>query len=133
MTQPTLLEAPRERPSEARRRHWRERWAYAHAVVDAAWEKAERDNFVRPGQQGRGESLHAAESLTHTNMAKANIAVIEPGANGNELVIRLPVQTPALSKSGKSQVIATTSGNVTTEVQVNGKSLIVGVNAFIPI
>jgi hypothetical protein len=36
-----------------------------------------------------------------------------------------------ISKSGKSLVVATTNGNVKTDVIVNGKSLVIGLNAYI--
>ncbi|EEF62225.1 hypothetical protein [Pedosphaera parvula] len=41
------------------------------------------------------------------------------------------MQNPIPSASGKTLVVATTSGNKPTEVQVNGKSVIVGLNAYI--
>jgi hypothetical protein len=49
----------------------------------------------------------------------------------NELVIRLPMQEPRPSASGKTLVVATTSGNKTTEANVNGKPIIIGLNAYI--
>jgi hypothetical protein len=50
--------------------------------------------------------------------------------DGN-LVITIPMQTPTPSASGKTLVVATTSGNKTTEVEVQGKPVIVGLNAYI--
>lgn len=51
---------------------------------------------------------------------------------GNELIIKLPVNSPATkSASGKSLVVASTKGNVETEVEVDGKRLILGVNAYV--
>lgn len=48
-----------------------------------------------------------------------------------ELTITLPVKkTP--SKSGKSILIATTSGNIPSKVEVDGKILVISVNAYIP-
>ena len=49
----------------------------------------------------------------------------------NELIIRLPLQSPAPSKSGKTLIVATTAGIVQTSVEVNGKPISLGVNAFI--
>jgi len=50
----------------------------------------------------------------------------------NELVITLGI-SPRPSKSGKTTVIATSSGNQTfSDVQFQGKPLTVGVNAYIP-
>lgn len=50
---------------------------------------------------------------------------------GNDLVIRLPLQTPQPSASGKTLVVASTRGNVKTSATVNGKQITVGVNAYI--
>ncbi len=48
------------------------------------------------------------------------------------LVIKIPMGTPAPSASGKTLVVASSRGNVKTAVQVNGKPVTVGVNAYIP-
>lgn len=51
---------------------------------------------------------------------------------GNELVIRLPINAkPVPSVTGKTLVVASSHGNKETEVKVEGKSVIVGVNAYI--
>lgn len=50
--------------------------------------------------------------------------------NGN-LVISIPMGTPAPSKTGKTLVVASTHGNKTTDVKVQGKPVTVGLNAFI--
>lgn len=50
---------------------------------------------------------------------------------GNELVIRLPLQKPAMSASGKTLVVASTRGNKQTEAKVEGKNVVIGVNAYI--
>ena len=51
---------------------------------------------------------------------------------GNELVIRIPMlETPTKSKSGKTMLVATSGGNVTSEATVNGKPITVGLNAYI--
>ncbi len=49
----------------------------------------------------------------------------------NELVIRLPLQKPTPSMSGKSLVVASSHGNVETTAIVEGKKVIVGVNAYL--
>ena len=48
-----------------------------------------------------------------------------------KLIITIDTQTPVPSASGKTLVVATTRGNVTTQVQVNGKPVTIGLNAFI--
>lgn len=42
------------------------------------------------------------------------------------------ITPPRLSKSGKSHLIATTSGNVKTDETVDGKVLTIGCTAYIP-
>lgn len=49
----------------------------------------------------------------------------------NELVIRLPLQQPTPSASGKTLVVASTRGNMKTTAQVDGKPIVIGVNAYI--
>jgi len=50
---------------------------------------------------------------------------------GKELVIRIPMQEPRPSASGKTLVVASTNGNKTTEVQVQGQPVVIGLNAYI--
>jgi len=47
-----------------------------------------------------------------------------------KLVITLPIN-PAVSKTGKSEVIATTHGNVKTSTTYKDKPVTVGVNAYV--
>ena len=50
-----------------------------------------------------------------------------------ELVIRIPMQTPPQpSATGKTLVVASTRGNKTTDVTVDGKQVVIGLNAYIP-
>ncbi|HEX2967156.1 MAG TPA: hypothetical protein VHO84_15330 [Syntrophorhabdaceae bacterium] len=49
----------------------------------------------------------------------------------NKLFIEIDLQEPTPSASGKTLVIASTRGNVTTSAQVNGKPVTVGLNAYI--
>ena len=52
---------------------------------------------------------------------------------GKELVIRIPLENPPRpSKSGKTMIVATSSGNVTTSATVDGKQVVVGLNCYIP-
>ena len=51
---------------------------------------------------------------------------------GDYLVIRVPMNsTPTRSASGKTLVVASSHGNKETEVQVQGKPVFVGVNAYV--
>jgi hypothetical protein len=47
------------------------------------------------------------------------------------LVLTLPLGTPAPSASGKTLVVASSHGNKTTTATVDGKPIVVGVNAYI--
>lgn len=50
---------------------------------------------------------------------------------GTDLVITIPMQKPTPSASGKTLVVATSGGNQPTSATVEGKVVIVGVNAYI--
>jgi hypothetical protein len=51
---------------------------------------------------------------------------------GKELIITLTLeQPPQASASGKSLVIATTKGNQESELKIDNKPVIIGVNAYI--
>jgi len=56
---------------------------------------------------------------------------MEAKLENNELVIRIPLEKPKLSSSGKTLIVASTGGNVQTAVEVNGKPVFVGLNAYI--
>jgi hypothetical protein len=53
--------------------------------------------------------------------------IVEKG----ELVIRIPLQDPKPSASGKTLVVASSHGNQATTATVNGKPVIIGLNAYI--
>ena len=50
----------------------------------------------------------------------------------NELTIVMPCGVPTPSNSGKSLIVASTRGNKATGVLVDGKALVVSVNAYVP-
>lgn len=57
---------------------------------------------------------------------------------GKDLVIKIRLQKPEPSKSGKTRIVATSSGLVKTGVKLKdgpgkGEEITVGVNAFIPL
>lgn len=60
-------------------------------------------------------------------MATELTAVIE----GKVLVIRIPLQEPTLSASGKNLVVASSHGNQVTDARIQGKNVIVGLNAYV--
>jgi hypothetical protein len=50
---------------------------------------------------------------------------------GDVLVIRIPITKAAPSASGKTLVVASTRGNQKTALQIDGKDVYMGVNAYI--
>ncbi len=50
---------------------------------------------------------------------------------GNDLVIRMPMQKPTPSASGKTLVVASSHGNKVTDAKVDGKAITVGLNAYV--
>lgn len=49
----------------------------------------------------------------------------------DRIVISLPLQSPTPSASGKTLVVASTHGNMTTQAVIDGKPIVIGVNAYI--
>lgn len=56
---------------------------------------------------------------------------IQVSIEGKQLVIRADLETPTPSASGKTLVVASTRGNLRTSVEVAGKPVTVGLNAYI--
>lgn len=53
---------------------------------------------------------------------------------GNELLITIPINSElTVSPTGKTKQVASSHGNMPTTVQIEGKSVIVGLNAYIPV
>ena len=50
---------------------------------------------------------------------------------GNELVITVELQTPTPSATSKTLVVASSRGNQVTTAMVDGKPVVVGLNAYI--
>lgn len=59
------------------------------------------------------------------------MSATEVKIEGDTLVIRLPLQTPTRSASGKTLVVASTHGNVKSSAKIDGKEITIGVNAYI--
>ena len=49
----------------------------------------------------------------------------------NKLCIEIDLEKPTPSASGKTLVVASTHGNVVSAARVDGKPVIVGINAYI--
>jgi hypothetical protein len=50
---------------------------------------------------------------------------------GDLLVIRIPITKATPSASGKTLVVASTRGNLKTSLQIDGKDLYLGLNAYV--
>jgi len=48
-----------------------------------------------------------------------------------KLIISIELQEPTPSASGKTLVVATTHGNMVTQCLIDGKNVVVGLNAYI--
>lgn len=56
---------------------------------------------------------------------------VEGDEETGTLVIRIPLQKPTPSASGKTLVVSSSHGNVVTAATIKGKPITVGVNAYI--
>lgn len=62
----------------------------------------------------------------------ATMKMLTASIEGEYLVIKVPLNsTPVRSATGKTMVVASSHGNKETEVEVQGKPVFVGVNAYI--
>jgi hypothetical protein len=60
-----------------------------------------------------------------------NIMAVTAKIEGNRLIIIADLETPTPSASGKTLVVASTHGNKETDVMIDGKPVIIGLNAYI--
>jgi len=49
----------------------------------------------------------------------------------NKLTIEIDLQAPRPSSTGKTLVVASSGGNITTTAVINGKPVVIGLNAYI--
>ena len=49
----------------------------------------------------------------------------------SKLIIKIELQEPTPSASGKTLVVASTHGNIKTECEIDGKPVVIGINAYI--
>lgn len=55
---------------------------------------------------------------------------IEAKIENGFLIVKIALQEPTRSSSGKTVVIASTHGNIRTEVKYEGKLITIGLNAY---
>lgn len=63
-------------------------------------------------------------------LRRKDIMAIEAKIEGNKLIITCDLEEPTPSASGKTLVVASTRGNMKTDLTVNGKPLTIGLNAY---
>ncbi|HEY5123633.1 MAG TPA: hypothetical protein VIK14_07850 [Ignavibacteria bacterium] len=56
---------------------------------------------------------------------------MEAKIENGKLIIIIDLQESTASASGKNLVVATTHGNVVTECVIDGKNVVIGLNAYI--
>jgi len=56
---------------------------------------------------------------------------MEVKIENGKLIISIELQEPTPSASGKTLVVATTHGNVITKCLIDGKNVVIGLNAYI--
>ncbi len=56
---------------------------------------------------------------------------IETKIEGNKLIITCDLEKPTPSASGKTLVVVSTRGNIKTSCIIDGKPLVIGLNAYI--
>lgn len=74
------------------------------------------------------KSLRKGLNPTKTNQPHP---IVQATIKDNILTISIPLQAPRPSASGKTLVVASSGGNVTTTATVDGKPVTIGLNAYI--
>ena len=69
--------------------------------------------------------------LPKRNQRKERRNKMEAKIENGKLIIIIDLQEPTPSASGKTLVVATTHGNVATQCLVDGKNVVIGLNAYI--
>ena len=94
----------------------------------------------RPSKAQREKALLddlVAKKITAEEYAAALKLIQQPAGEmlveirDGKLCIEIEMQEPAPSASGKTLVVASSKGNVTTNCMVNGKAVVIGVNAYV--
>jgi hypothetical protein len=75
------------------------------------------------------QGLEAAQIQRRKGVFMADSKITVTVAKG-VMTITIPMQKAAPSSSGKSMVVATTSGNITTDCIIDGKPVVLGLNAY---
>jgi hypothetical protein len=86
----------------------------------------------RLGARGySAESRHSSQLSLPTNKQPKEKTNMNATIQNGNLVVTIPMQKPAPSKTGKTLVVASSLGNQRTTATVDGKPVIIGLNAYI--
>jgi hypothetical protein len=77
--------------------------------------------------------FHSTRSdiILFTKYSGGIIMALTAKIESNRLIISIDLETPTPSSSGKTLVVASTRGNKETDVMIDGKPVIIGLNAYI--
>jgi len=79
---------------------------------------------------GLDSDLDPRDTLTILNKRRTKMA-LKVKQDGNILKIELPLEKPIRSKSGKTTLVASTHGVITTPVRYKGRNIALVANAFV--
>lgn len=68
---------------------------------------------------------------TKKPIERKSVMAMNVEIKNNKLCIEIDLEKPTPSSSGKTLVVASTRGNVVTTVEVDGKPVTIGLNAYI--
>lgn len=66
-----------------------------------------------------------------TNYKREHNMAMKVEIKDNKLCIEIDLETPTPSSSGKTLVVASTRGNAVTDIEIDGKPVTIGLNAYI--
>jgi hypothetical protein len=62
---------------------------------------------------------------------RGQLMVMQVEIGDNKLCIEIDLEAPTPSSSGKTLVVASTRGNIVTDIEIDGKPVTIGLNAYI--
>ena len=78
-----------------------------------------------------GSREYIADSIEDFHLTPQGAQVMKAEIKGSELIITITLQKPTPSASGKTLVVASSHGNQPTGAVIDGKPVIVGLNAYL--
>src|SRR5207237_6124790 len=101
------------------------------AICGSAHPPPGRGQHTRDGRRGPGRCPGAPAIMDLTERRRPMAEDMTVNRDGDMLVIRIPIAEATPSASGKTLVVASTRGNQKTGIQIDGKDLYLGVNAYV--